>query len=761
MTIRALITRPAADAAPLADALKARGLEVTIEPLMVIETIHGVKLPLEGVQAVLFTSANGVRAFAELAARRDLPACCVGEATAEAARAAGFSEVGVAGGDVRDLAALVRDTLAPDKGPLLHAAGSAVAGDLAQLLGEHGFTVRRVEVYTATPMKALSDNTVRAVAAAEFDMVLLFSPRTAAIFVRLIEEAAGGPGSGKPSREALAVGCAKMQALCLSAAVAQAGEGITWHATRIAERPDLEGMLALVDQGVAEIKGDTAGRARGPEELLTEAELVALSRAASPPTAAASSAGAARNAAAAAPQPAVVPTPAPAATGRGRGGTVLLAALVAAVVALVLVFAQPWWQGLLGIGPRVEPSAAPDTALTSRLAAAEERIGQMQAAIQALDLRLSAFQNMLADLQVNVTAIKQIADAAAAAPGTAALPETVAALPERVADLDRRLSDLAAARPPADATAVQGQIEAARAEAKAELASLRDTLVKQAADAATELAALRQLMQRGGAERQDLATLMAALDGRIAGLEKLVGGQRTEVAGAALVLAIAQLRSAIDSGRAFAGELATLERVAASAPGLTESIEPLVAPLRDVAAVGVPTLAQLRESFPAVADAIMQATNKQAVSEAVGNKEDGWVGRVVDRVSGLVTVRPVGEAEGNSPGARVARAEARLAEGNLADAVSELAALEGEPAKASAPWLARARARLVGQGALDELQRTAIDRVSALAGSAPAAAPPAKAEAPAAPTPPAEAATPPSGVPPTEAAPGAPAAPGG
>ena len=71
--IQALITRPEEDAATLAEALRQRGVGVAIEPLLSVRTLPGASIDLAGVQAVLFTSSNGVRAFAELSERRDLP----------------------------------------------------------------------------------------------------------------------------------------------------------------------------------------------------------------------------------------------------------------------------------------------------------------------------------------------------------------------------------------------------------------------------------------------------------------------------------------------------------------------------------------------------------------------------------------------------------------------------------------------------------------------------------------------------------------
>src|SRR5262245_34044162 len=141
--MRILITRPQEDSALLAEKLKARGHDILIEPMLQIRLRQDVKIDLSGVQAVLFTSANGVRAFAAIEKRRDLLALAVGDTTAAAARGAGFTQVESAGGNVGDLDRLVQARLKPEGGALLHVAASVVAGDLAGLLGKAGFEVRR------------------------------------------------------------------------------------------------------------------------------------------------------------------------------------------------------------------------------------------------------------------------------------------------------------------------------------------------------------------------------------------------------------------------------------------------------------------------------------------------------------------------------------------------------------------------------------------------------------------------------------------
>ena len=194
MPLTALITRPEEDARPLAEALAARGVATVIEPLLAIrplpEAAADLAKDLAGVQALLFTSANGVRAFAELSPRRDIGVLAVGDATASTARGLGFTAVESAGGDVQALARLVKQRLKPAGGPLFHAAGSAVAGDLAERLAADGFDLRRRMLYESATATALSPEALAALKQGRIDLVLLFSPRTAVTFTELARAAA-------------------------------------------------------------------------------------------------------------------------------------------------------------------------------------------------------------------------------------------------------------------------------------------------------------------------------------------------------------------------------------------------------------------------------------------------------------------------------------------------------------------------------------------------------------------------------------------
>lgn len=182
--VRLFVTRPREDAEPFVQLCQARGFEAIHAPLLEIRFLPPRDLRLDGVSALAFTSANGVRAFARLSARRDIPAYAVGPASAAAAHDAGFGDVHMAAGDVTALARLIAASLPPDAGDILHPCARDLAGDLGALLGASLHRLRREIVYAADAAEALPAPLVSA-ARGGSGVVTFFSPRTAEIFVRL------------------------------------------------------------------------------------------------------------------------------------------------------------------------------------------------------------------------------------------------------------------------------------------------------------------------------------------------------------------------------------------------------------------------------------------------------------------------------------------------------------------------------------------------------------------------------------------------
>ncbi len=232
--MRLLITRPREDAEALAELLTRHGVDVLIDPLLTIEYRSGPPLDLAGVQALVVTSANGVRALAHRTERRDLPLFAVGDATARTAIASGFTSVISAAGDVDALARLVISRLDPAAGTLLHSATSIVAGDLAGALGRAGFTYRRDVLYDVRTATALGTETLIRVRAGDVRGVVLFSPRTAGTFSRLAMVAE------------VATRFSSILCFALSPAVASAAAALVWREVLVAARPTQADLVALI-----------------------------------------------------------------------------------------------------------------------------------------------------------------------------------------------------------------------------------------------------------------------------------------------------------------------------------------------------------------------------------------------------------------------------------------------------------------------------------------------------------------------------------
>jgi uroporphyrinogen-III synthase len=672
MTLRALVTRPEEDAAPLAAALAERGIDVTLEPLLAIRALPDAPIDLAGVQALLFTSANGVRSFAELAGGRDLagwrdlPAFAVGNATAAAAHSAGFTRVESAAGDVAALAKLAAERLDPKAGALFHAAGSAVAGDLAGLLEQSGFTLRREMLYEARPADQLSPATVTNLGNGWFDLVLFFSPRTAATFVALARAAGDG----------VVTGCGKAAALCLSPAVAVAAGELPWREVQAAARPELPALLDLVDR-------ELAARATSAEKESGRA--------------------AATDDSADAAAPVVEPPP----RRRSRLAAIAVtAAATAAVVALAVNLLWGWLQG-------------PNPALMKRLTDVETTNQWSANGVSVMRDDVGTLIGKVDNVQGRVGALETAMQSAGngVAPDLTPLTKRLDALEQEIATLRAAGQQQAPTTPGPDLSALSEKVAALEAKLAALPTQPASDAQPPANGAAADTAAIDKLSQENAALRSDVAALKAQL----AAIDQALTARGQDAGGVAFALAVGNLGGALTTARPFAAELTALTELAGKDPALAAQVKAVTAPLAARAAVGVPTLVELQSRFPAAARAIVDAA--KPAPAAVENSESqswyerplGWLSSAGQWLSSQVSVRPVGEVAGDDPGARVARAEVRLSENNLAAAVKELEGLSGSAAAAAGAWLGDARARLAVDQVVSALQAAAVTRLGASA----------------------------------------------
>ena len=232
--MRILVTRPEEDAAEISQKLRAMGHEVIAAPLLHIRFHEGPEIALDGVQAILASSANGVRAIARRTKRRDVPLFAVGPQTEAEARAVGFTHIKNAHGDGAALARATAEWVKSEGGALLHAAGAEAPKLLVSALEKNGFTVRREVLYDAQAAERLPDAAAQALKSGALDAVMHFSSRSAKTFADCVV------------REDLAAPCENLIALCISEAAAKALSPLHFREIRIATAPNQQALLALL-----------------------------------------------------------------------------------------------------------------------------------------------------------------------------------------------------------------------------------------------------------------------------------------------------------------------------------------------------------------------------------------------------------------------------------------------------------------------------------------------------------------------------------
>ncbi len=287
---------------------------------------------------------------------------------------------------------------------------------------------------------------------------------------------------------------------------------------------------------------------------------------------------------------------------------------------------------------------------TARLADLEERVLHLAAEDGETDIGLTVTQ--LAERL-------DVAEAALAAEGDSrsGLETDLAELVGRVDRIDETLSD---APPPV----------------------VPDT------DIETPDAADREQARLIDALRRDVANLREMLDTLAA---------RSGDHGAAFVVALGQLRDAVDSGRPFTAEHETVAALEGNDPGVKADLDILARH----AGTGIPSHHALGASLGDVLTATRNAARVAAAS--------GWVDETLAHIESLVTVRRIdGEGDGTGNEATILRIEAAVAAGNLEEALREIDSLPARSAGIMAQWAGEARARIDADGALDRLHQRAV-----------------------------------------------------
>lgn len=217
--------------------------------------------------------------------------------------------------------------------------------------------------------------------------------------------------------------------------------------------------------------------------------------------------------------------------------------------------------------------------------------------------------------------------------------EEIAALKTDLGNLRQQLANA----PAADTSALEQRIatlEGARGE------------TSQVDGLSEKITALESTLQ---SERSTQASAMAELTRRLADAEAKINEPRDDIE-VARAIASAALKAAIDRGGPFLTELDTLSKVTPD--------DQAIASLQSFAGTGVPSRSELMQKFPDVANAMLSAINQP-------DPNQGIMERLTESAFSLVKVRPVGNIEGESPEAMIARMENKLRNGDLQGAALE------------------------------------------------------------------------------------------
>ncbi|MEZ0260218.1 MAG: uroporphyrinogen-III synthase [Alphaproteobacteria bacterium] len=230
-----LVTRPQPAGDELADKLRREGFSVWLAPMTEYVEIPADVPDFNRYQAIIFTSAQGVTLFAQKFHERLPIIFAVGDATAQAASKAGFSRVYSAAGDGKDVVDLIKSKKADLRlERLLHICGEDTAQDMGEQLAGSGLVVTRVPIYKARLMEKLPADVGQALAEGDITTVTLFSARTAANFARLMQN------------DELRGVSRDLEAVCLSDRVAAEITGLSWKSVVVANTPQMESVIDLL-----------------------------------------------------------------------------------------------------------------------------------------------------------------------------------------------------------------------------------------------------------------------------------------------------------------------------------------------------------------------------------------------------------------------------------------------------------------------------------------------------------------------------------
>ena len=255
----------------------------------------------------------------------------------------------------------------------------------------------------------------------------------------------------------------------------------------------------------------------------------------------------------------------------------------------------------------------------------------------------------------------------------APVPKPDPAMSDRLAAVEAALAALPA---PADIGPLTLRLDAVEQQ-------MASTSVTSGGTGTVDPSVLAQLQSEIVALKSGGTALDAKMAEAAAKLDSLRSEAEAVMVGATRRAALHQLQAALDTGAPYASALADLPQ------DLPEA-------LKAHADSGLPSLQMLRANFPQSARAALDASLRAAAGES-------WTDRVGIFLRGQTGARSLTPRDGTDPDAVLSRAEAAVAAGDLARALTELDALPQSGKDAMADWLAQAALRQDAASAVQAL----------------------------------------------------------
>ena len=305
---------------------------------------------------------------------------------------------------------------------------------------------------------------------------------------------------------------------------------------------------------------------------------------------------------------------------------------------------------------------------------------------------IEALQSELSTLREQVVAIPAGTQADPAVEGrvtqaeesVSSLSEQLFAVRDEVAGLAERGDAEGSA--PIDLSAIENRIAALEATAgELQQAASSDAVEERITALGERIEATNESYTAANTRLDAIEQSIGELSGRV--------DEAADRPATAVIVAASALKAAIDRGSAFMTEIETYASLAPDAPEIAE--------LRDLAASGVPSRAQISAESDAAANAMIASV--RTVDSNAGVADRLWASAM-----GLVQVRPVGMVEGEGVPEIVARLDAAVQSGDYERAIREFDSLPADAKAAGEPFMDKVRARAAADRLADQALAAAL-----------------------------------------------------